>query len=113
VVDANGRPSGYAFRHALLAEVAYDSLLIGERDRLHAAFGRELERRGEIAGIDVTSAELAHHWVAARDAERAIPALIDAARDAERVYAFREALRHHEAALRMWARLGEAPGSGD
>ena len=107
VVDANGRPSGYAFRHALLAEVAYDSLLIGERDRLHAAFGRELERRGEIAGIDVTSAELAHHWVAARDAERAIPALIDAARDAERVYAFREALRHHEAALELWDRLDD------
>src|SRR4029078_11196068 len=72
VVDAIGRPSGYAFRHALLAEVAYYSLLIGERDRLHAAFGRELERRGEIAGIDVTSAELAHHWGAALRAQRTV-----------------------------------------
>ncbi len=104
----DGRPGGYTFRHALLAEVAYDSLLIGERARLHEAFGRELERRGEIAGIEVTAAELAHHWVAARDAVRAIPALIDAARDAERVYAFREALRHYEAALGMWDRLGDA-----
>ena len=67
---------GYAFRHALLAEVAYSELLHGERDRLHAGFGLELERRGEIGGVPVTPAELAYHWVAARDHERAIPALI-------------------------------------
>ncbi|MFL5687147.1 MAG: AAA family ATPase [Chloroflexota bacterium] len=108
VDGADGNPGGYAFRHALLAEVAYDSLLIGERDRLHAAFGRELQRRGEIAGVKVTAAELAHHWVAARDAARAIPALIDAARDAERVYAFREALRHYEATLDLSERLDDA-----
>jgi DNA-binding CsgD family transcriptional regulator/tetratricopeptide (TPR) repeat protein len=107
--DTDGRPSGYAFRHALLAEVAYEGLLIGERDRLHAAFARELQQRGRIGGVEVTPAELAHHWVAARDAEHAIPALIDAARDAERVYAFREALRHYEAALDLWDQLKDRP----
>ena len=86
LLDApDGRSSGYAFRHSLIAEVAYDGLLIGERVRLHSAFARELQRRGRIAGVEVTSAELAHHWVAARDAAHAIPTLIDAGREAGRM----------------------------
>ena len=93
---------GYAFRHALLAEVATGELLHGERDRLHAAFGAELERRGEVGGVPVTPAELAYHWVAARDRTRALPALIAAGAAAERVYAFAEARRHFERALELW-----------
>ena len=92
---------GYSFRHALLAEVANDELLQGERDRLHAAFGGELERRGEIGGLPVTPAELAFHWVAARDVARAVPALVAAGAAAERVYAFAEARRHYERALQL------------
>ncbi len=93
---------GYAFRHALLAEVANGELLHGERDRLHAAFGAELERRGEIGGVPVTPDELAYHWVAARDRTRALPALIAAGAAAERVYAFAQARRHFEGALELW-----------
>ena len=93
---------GYAFRHALLAEVANGELLHGERDRFHAAFGDELERRGEIGGVPVTPAELAYHWVAARDRTRALPALVAAGAAAERVYAFAEARRHYEQALALW-----------
>jgi DNA-binding NarL/FixJ family response regulator/tetratricopeptide (TPR) repeat protein len=113
VSGPDGRPIGYAFRHALLAEVAYDALLLGERARLHAAFGKELERRGEIAGEPVTPGELAHHWVAARDATRAIPALMQAGLDAERVYAFREALRHYETTLDLWNATDEPPPGVD
>jgi DNA-binding CsgD family transcriptional regulator/tetratricopeptide (TPR) repeat protein len=105
---------GYAFRHALLAEVANGELLHGERDRLHAAFGGELERRGEIGGVPVTPAELAYHWVAARDPARAVPALVAAGTAAERVYAFPEARRHYERALELWdAQTGPQPaGAG-
>jgi DNA-binding CsgD family transcriptional regulator/tetratricopeptide (TPR) repeat protein len=113
VVGPDGRTGGYAFRHALLAEVAYDTLLIGERVRLHAAYGEELERRGEIGGERVTPAELAHHWVAARDANRAIPALVQAGLDAERVYAFREALRDYGSALDIWDRSDTSPQGVD
>ncbi len=105
LVDAeslgDGR-AGYTFRHALLAEVAESELLHGERHRLHAAFGLELERRGEIGGVPVTPAELAFHWVAARDHERAIPALVRAGLAAESVYAFAEGRDHYERALALW-----------
>ncbi|MEA2578500.1 MAG: hypothetical protein QOD78_2088, partial [Chloroflexota bacterium] len=107
-LDAGG---GYVFRHALLAEVANDELLHGERDRLHAAFGGELERRGEIGGVPVTPAELAFHWVAARDRARAVPALVAAGAAAELVYAFPEARRHYERALELWEGLAEPAGS--
>jgi DNA-binding CsgD family transcriptional regulator len=85
-----------------LAEVAGGELLHGERDRLHAAFGGELERRGEIGGVPVTPDELAYHWVAARDRTRALPVLVAAGAAAERVYAFAQARRHFERALELW-----------
>jgi DNA-binding CsgD family transcriptional regulator/tetratricopeptide (TPR) repeat protein len=109
VDDQEDGAGGYAFRHALLAEVAYATLLVGERARLHAAFASELERRREIGGVPVTAAELAFHWVAAREEGRAIPALMAAGESAERVYAFGEALRHYETALEMWDRTGVTP----
>ena len=108
LVPAGPVGGGYAFHHALLAEVAYRELLQGERDRLHAAFGRELERRGEIGGVPVTAAELAHHWDAARDRDRAIPALLLAGQSAESVYAFAEAGVYYERALGLLA-TGDDP----
>ena len=115
LIDADrvaGGLGGYSFRHALLAEVANDELLHGERDRLHAAFGGELERRGEIGGVPVTPAELAYHWVAARDGARAVPALAAAGAAAEQVYAFPEARRHYERALELWEGHTKAPHQG-
>jgi DNA-binding CsgD family transcriptional regulator len=100
--SADDGPAGYAFRHALLAEVAERELLHGERDRLHAAYGSELERRGAVDGVAVSPAELAYHWVAARDRDRAVPALVDAGLEAERVYAFADARRQFEQALTLW-----------
>ena len=100
LVDADGI-GGYAFRHALLREVAYDELLFGERDRLHAAFAEQLAQRGQVGGVPVTPAELAYHWDAARNVDRAIPAWIDAGLAAERIYAFADARRAFERALEL------------
>jgi DNA-binding CsgD family transcriptional regulator len=102
LVDADG-VGGYSFRHALLREVAYGELLYGERDRLHAAFAEQLGRRGQVGGVPVTAAELAYHWDAARNVERAVPAWIDAGLAAERIYAFADARRAYERALELGA----------
>jgi DNA-binding CsgD family transcriptional regulator/tetratricopeptide (TPR) repeat protein len=99
--DGRLRP-GYAFRHALIAEVAEGELIHGERDRLHAAFAGELERRAATDDLPVQPAELAFHWVAAHDPKRALPALVVAGLAAEHVYAFAEAQRQFEQAIGMW-----------
>jgi DNA-binding CsgD family transcriptional regulator len=100
LIDADG-VGGYTFRHALLREVAYDELLYGERDRLHAAFAAQLAIRGQVGGVPVSPAELAYHWDAARDVERAVPAWIETGLAAERIYAFADARGAYERALQL------------
>ena len=60
-------------------------------------------------------ADLAYHWDAARDYREALPALVDAGRAAEGVYAFAEADRLYERALALWDRVPDADDiiSGD
>ena len=97
----------YEFHHALLREVVYDQLIAGERVALHAAFAEALSNHAKDPSgrwdISVGPAELAYHWDEARDRVRALPATIEAADAAARVYAFADALRHYERALELWA----------
>ena len=79
--------------------------VFGERDRLHSAFAQQLALRGQVGGVPVTPAELARHWDAARNVDRAIPAWIDAGLAAERIYAFADAAAHSSA---RWS-LGRRP----
>ena len=69
----------YLFRHALLQDTAYESLLKQERRSLHQAVGVTLEqlypeRVAELAAI------LAMHFEQAGDTEKALTYLVDAAR---------------------------------
>src|SRR5205085_3914021 len=78
VVDHTGR--SYAFRHALTRDAVYEDMLPGERGGLHAAYGEALTRDPDLAGDDAAvPAALAHHWYAALDLPRALPASIAAA----------------------------------
>jgi DNA-binding CsgD family transcriptional regulator len=103
---------GYEFRHALLREVAYADLLPGERARLHGEVAAALAAHPGWAGgtAATVAAELAHHWEAAGDLERALPAAVEAGVQAERAYAFAEAHRHLERALELWAEVPGAAG---
>lgn len=97
----------FAFRHALLREAAYAEVLPGDRARLHAALACELEAHPELAGAGGTlAAELAYHWQAAGRHDAALTASVLAGEEAERVYAYPEALRHYQRALEL------ATGSG-
>jgi len=107
LVDPGGR--GYAFRHALTRDAVYGDMLPGERVRLHAAYGAALARDGGLAGDQAAlPAALAHHWYAAVDLPRALPAAIDAAAHAMACYAPAEALHHLERALQMWPQVADA-----
>src|SRR5579863_1566606 len=107
LVDHTGH--SYAFRHALTRDAVYDDMLPGERGGLHAAYGEALERDRSLAGdAAAVPALLAHHWYAALDLPRALPATIEAAASATASYAPAEALRHLERALEMWPRVADA-----
>jgi DNA-binding CsgD family transcriptional regulator/tetratricopeptide (TPR) repeat protein len=106
VVDQTGR--GYEFRHALTRDAVYEDMLPGERVRLHAAYGETLAREPGLAGEDTgVAAALAHHWYAALDLPRALPASVSAGQ-AMTSYAPAEAQRHLERALEIWPRVADA-----
>jgi DNA-binding SARP family transcriptional activator len=92
----------YRFRHALIAEAAYATLLPGEREEVHERLARALAAHGARAG------ELAEHWIAARRPEEAFTASLEAAQEAEAVSGLSEALRHLERVLDLWDQVPRA-----
>ena len=98
--DADGE--GYCFRHALVREAVSDDLLPGERRRVNRRFATVLEADPGLVGRDTRPARLANYWYHAHDPARALPAALDAAREARRRNAFAEQLRMLERALELW-----------
>jgi DNA-binding CsgD family transcriptional regulator len=115
VLVADDEGLGYRFRHALMHEAIYDDLLPGERVALHTRVAELLGEHpdwysqcvGDACEGEIAS-EVACHWYAAHDSPRALSASLDAARAAERMYAYNEALAHDERALSLWASVPDA-----
>lgn len=98
----------YLFRHWLVQEAAYESLLKQERRILHHLVGEALEalypdRRAEIAP------ELALHFEQAGEAERAVPYLIEAGRHALARHANQEARAFFDRADASLPKEGDGP----
>jgi DNA-binding CsgD family transcriptional regulator len=87
--------TGYAFRHALLAETVYDDMLPGERVRAHATYARVIDADGTLG----KSADLARHAAEAGERGLALRASVRAGGDAMSMGGPDEALRHYERAL--------------
>lgn len=90
----------YLFRHVLVQDAAYDSLLKQERRRLHLAVADALEqlypdRHAELAAM------LAYHLDAAGETERALPLLVEAGTRAYGRYANEEATSFFERAAEI------------
>jgi len=99
-----------AFKHPLLQEVAYDSLLETRREELHGAVGRAVEAvlSPNVPGYyDM----LAYHFGKARELERAEEFLFQAGDEAARTAASNEALAFFQEASRLYLELH--PGGGD
>jgi DNA-binding CsgD family transcriptional regulator/tetratricopeptide (TPR) repeat protein len=103
VLVADQATGSFRFRHALLAEAIYATILPGEREELHARLADELAATGTA-----TSAELAPHWAAAGRTREALVASVDAAREAEAVFGLAEAYAHLERALALWDAVPDA-----
>ena len=98
----------YIFKHALVQDTAYGSLLRGRRQRIHADIARALTDcfadRAESA-----PAIVAHHYTEAGLAEPAVRSWLAAAELALSRSAYAEADRYIEAGLAMVPRLADGP----
>ena len=102
VAEDQGDAERYAFRHALMGEAVYDALLPGDRRRLHVAIATELETRSGAGDDAGRLAEIAHHWVAAREQDRALAASAAAGIAAFETNAFAESESQFERAVELW-----------
>jgi tetratricopeptide (TPR) repeat protein len=98
----------YLFRHALVQDAAYGSLLKQERRELHGRVGEALEslfpeRREELAPV------LAMHFEQAGDRDRAVDYFVEAARHALRQNAIQESYGAYDRAATL---IGEAQAPG-
>ncbi len=101
---------GYAFRHALVREAAYDELLATERIAIHRAIADALEHDEALspAGELARTGEIAYHALAANDLSRALTASLAAVAVAEGASAHAEAEAHLDRILDVWPRVPDA-----
>jgi ABC-type oligopeptide transport system substrate-binding subunit/class 3 adenylate cyclase len=96
----------YQFKHVLIQEAAYATLVEADRREFHQRAARWLEERfaadpAEVAGL------LAHHWQAARDDDRAATYLVMSADQARAEHALDEAIGQYRALLSILGRRGQ------
>jgi predicted ATPase len=100
--------SSYLFKHALVQDAAYSTLLRARRQELHARVGTVLEQY--FADLAERQPELlAHHLTAAGNIERAVDQWLKAGRYAAARPAHREAIGNFERGLAALAALPEGP----
>ena len=100
--------ASYLFKHALVQDAAYSTLLRGRRQELHAGVAAALE--GHFADLVERQPELlAHHLTAAGDTERAVDQWLKAGRYAAARLAYLEAIAHFEQGLGLLHSLPESP----
>lgn len=88
----------YSFRHALVQDAAYSSLLKTDRRALHRSAGEALERLYPDR-LEELAVALAHHFGLADAHEKALDYYAQAAERARRAYANDEALAFYRAAI--------------
>ena len=94
----------FTFTHDKIREVLYEELNPIRRRRLHRHVAEGLERMRDkfCCGAE----KLAHHWVQAGDLERGLHYAKQAAAEAQRVFAFDEAIAAHGRACECAEALG-------
>ncbi len=83
----------YAFRHALIQETAYSTILLKSRRGLHGQVAEHLISQG------AEPHEIAHHLLESKQETRAVPYLIDAGDEATRAMSLADAIRFYDEAL--------------
>ena len=102
----------YLFKHSLVQDVAYSSLLRSKRYQLHAEIAGILESQFRDT-IDTRPGLLSHHYKSAGKFDRAIPYSIRAGDVAASRYASSEATVHYQAAFDMASELQASNEAGN
>ncbi len=98
----------YLFKHALVQDTAYQSLLKNERRAFHRAAAHALQSCYPDA-LDENAARLAEHYWHAEEWERAADFSQRAGTHALRVFAMREAMQQFERAQAALEKISDAP----
>jgi oligopeptide transport system substrate-binding protein len=107
IVEKRRRPNPeYRFRHGLVQEVAYASLVDSVRRKLHKRVGEALEEIYKESPEEAYGL-LARHFTEADEPDKAVEYLLKAGDAARAVYADREALEHYRTARAFLAHLGD------
>jgi ABC-type oligopeptide transport system substrate-binding subunit/class 3 adenylate cyclase len=96
----------FRFRHALIQETAYRTLLGDQRTGLHRRAAEWLEARYAERDVEALGL-LAHHWLAAEDETKAADYLLRAGDKARLEYALDEAIELYRELLPLLERRGE------
>ncbi|MGW4610075.1 helix-turn-helix transcriptional regulator [Streptomyces sp. NPDC004532] len=103
VPEADG--DSYRFRHALMREAVLDDLLPVERSWINRRYAMALESDQGLVPADQRAGRLASYWYHAQDPAQALPAALEAGRQARRGNAFAEQLLMLERALELWEQV--------
>jgi ABC-type transport system substrate-binding protein/class 3 adenylate cyclase len=108
ITEERRRPSPeYRFRHGLVQEVAYGSLLEADRRAAHERVADALQAVAAANGTAPPAPVLARHLAEADLPERAASALIVAGDEARSMWATAEAVARYREARAFLARLGD------
>jgi predicted ATPase/class 3 adenylate cyclase len=100
--------SAYLFKHALVQDAAYGTLLRARRQDLHARVAAVLEQHFSDL-VERQPELLAHHLTAAGDTKRAVDQWLKAGNHAAARSTPREAIRHFERGLAVLSALPDGP----
>jgi len=102
IVFSNGNPgeATYTFKHALLQDAAYESLLKSRRQRIHAEIAEAYEEDLRL-GASIPPEILAHHYTESRNLDAAIPMWRQAGELAMRNVAYLESVSHFRRGLEL------------
>jgi class 3 adenylate cyclase/tetratricopeptide (TPR) repeat protein len=100
LVHADARSRDYLFKHALVRDAIYQSLLTEPRTALHLKIAEEVERRSGNRLAEVAEV-LAHHYRQTSCADKAFAYLSMAGGKSVSVYSLDEAATHFHAALAL------------
>jgi predicted ATPase/class 3 adenylate cyclase/Tfp pilus assembly protein PilF len=96
----SGSENDYIFRHTLIQEVVYSTLLKRDRKKIHELAAQAV-KRGKFWAPDERTEAMAYHYVRSANPDLAVPHLILAGESAARRCAYETAIQHFRKAMTL------------